>query len=138
MIIYCDGGSRGNPGPSASAYVVTDDEKLIHKEGKFLGINTNNYAEYQAVLMAINWISNESMFKDYKKEIIFNLDSQLVERQLNGFYKVKNETLKILHDDIKTKLQKLKLNISFKWNFRSNNTLADSLVNEELDKFQSK
>ena len=68
MIIYCDGGSRGNPGPAASAFVVTQDkqslspsgdEKVIYKEGKYLGIETNNVAEYTAVLLATEWLAKQ-------------------------------------------------------------------------------
>ena len=66
MIIYCDGGSRGNPGPAASAFVVTEDGKTIFKDSKFLGVETNNVAEYTAVLLAIEWLSD----KKAKGEII--------------------------------------------------------------------
>jgi ribonuclease HI len=129
MVIYCDGGSRGNPGPAASAFVATEENKLVHSEGKYLGHETNNCAEYRAVLMAINWLYKSGCTKD----VIFNLDSQLVERQINGFYKVKNTKLKILFDEIIDKKKKLNCKIKFIWNYRSDNKLADSLVNETLD-----
>lgn len=148
MIIYCDGGSRGNPGPAASAFVVTQDkqslttlkqslspsgdEKVIYKESKYLGIETNNVAEYTAVLLAVNWLSEQLKIKNEK--IIINLDSQLVERQLNGHYKVKNLKLKVLFDQIKFLILNSSLLISFKWNYRTDNELADDLVNEELDR----
>ncbi|MDP3918242.1 MAG: ribonuclease HI family protein [Candidatus Woesebacteria bacterium] len=139
MIIYCDGGSRGNPGPAASAFVVTEgpskDEagKVIYKDSKFLGVETNNVAEYTAVLIAIKWLS--SQFTDHRSPntVVINLDSQLVERQLNGFYKVKNIKLKLLADEIKLKIVNCKLKINFVWDYRTKNTLADDLVNEELD-----
>lgn len=130
LIIYCDGGSRGNPGPAASAFVVTQDGSVIHKDSKFLGNETNNVAEYTAVSIAIDWLIN----KKVSDQIVFNLDSQLVERQLNGFYKIKNDKLKILASKIRMKIQTSKLNIKFQWGYRTNNTLADDLVNEELDK----
>lgn len=129
MIIYCDGGSRGNPGPAASAFVAVDDKKIVFKESKYLGIETNNVAEYNAVLMAVNWINDTKP----KNEIIVNLDSQLVERQLNGFYKIKNEKLKVLADNIKLVIKKSNLKVNFVWGYRENNEVADSLVNEELD-----
>jgi len=129
MIIYCDGGSRGNPGPAASAFVVTDDEKIVFKQGKFLGIETNNVAEYTAVSIAIDWLIEQTI----SNEIIFNLDSQLVERQLNGIYKIKNEKLKQLAEEIKLKIKKNNLKVQFKWGYRTDNTLADELVNETLD-----
>ena len=150
LLIYCDGGSRGNPGKAASAFVVTSNkqslphggEKVIYKEGKYLGIETNNVAEYSAVLMALDWIIKNKVIEDIsgacRNAITINLDSQLIERQINGFYKVKNETLKKLHSDVKEKLEKISKAcncvVNFQWNYRTDNKLADSLVNEELDR----
>lgn len=134
MIIYCDGGSRGNPGNSASAFVVVDNNKVIHKESKFLGINTNNIAEYSAVKMAIDWLIKNSV----KEEVTINLDSQLVERQLNGFYRVKDLKLKEIYDVVKIEIQKNNLKIKFIWGYRDKNEIADQLVNEELDKHSLK
>lgn len=131
MIIYCDGGSRGNPGPAASAFVVTQNETVVHKEGKYLGIETNNFAEYSAVLMAVTWLSKNLTISH--QPLIINLDSQLVERQLNGFYKIKNKKLKEIFDKIKLEIGNCGLEIAFKWGYREKNTLADQLVNETLD-----
>ena len=129
LIIYCDGGSRGNPGPAASAFVAVKDNEIVYKESKFLGTETNNIAEYQAVLMALNWIIDSNL----KGELIVNLDSQLVERQINGKYKVKSEKLKKFHKKILDILTNNNLKIKFIWAYRSDNELADTLVNEELD-----
>ncbi len=134
MIIFCDGGSRGNPGPAASAFVVTNNDKLVFKGSKFLGVETNNVAEYTAVSIAVDWLIDEKV----GDEIIFNLDSQLVERQLNGIYKIKNEKLKNLADEIKLKIKSSNLKVKFRWGYRSDNTLADDLVNEELDRNTSR
>ncbi|MEK7169028.1 MAG: ribonuclease HI family protein [Patescibacteria group bacterium] len=140
MIIYCDGGSRGNPGPAASAFVVTQYGVVVYKEGKYLGLETNNVAEYTAVLLAITWLTKQAKITNSKSQITINLDSQLVERQLNGKYKIKNEKLKKLSDEIKLKIVNCKsvtgdtLKIIFKWGYREKNTLADQLVNETLDK----
>lgn len=134
VIVFCDGGSRGNPGPAASAFVVTEKETVIYKEGKFIGVNTNNIAEYNAVLMAVKWLSkNQEAVTTMESEIVFNLDSQLVERQLNGFYKIKNQNLMNYVLEIKKLISDNKLDIKFTWGYRSNNKLADSLVNEALD-----
>ncbi len=130
MIIYCDGGSRGNPGPAASAFVATKDDKVLFSQGKFLEINTNNYAEYSAVILGLEWLIKSNVTED----VIFNLDSQLIERQINGFYKIKSPILKPLFDKAKIKIAKLKCNVKFIWNYRSDNKLADELVNETLDK----
>ena len=133
LIIYCDGGSRGNPGPAASAFVVTENEKVIDKGSKFLGRETNNVAEYWAVKLAIEWISQNLDKLVFHDLIIVNLDSQLVERQLNGVYKIKNEKLKIIYNEIKSLIINNKLTVNFVWNYREKNQLADSLVNFELD-----
>ena len=101
MIIYCDGGSRGNPGPAASAFVVTEDGKTIFKDSKFLGVETNNVAEYQALIKAL-----ELACKFTKDEITCNLDSELVVKQLLGEYKVRNPKLLPLF----LKVQKLQEN----------------------------
>lgn len=132
-IIYCDGGSRGNPGPAASAFVVTEDEKVIYKGSRFLGKETNNVAEYTAVLIALDWLISENFTKD----VVFNLDSQLIERQINGLYKVKNDKLKTLYTEVQTKIKTIPAKIKFLWNYRTGNTLADALVNEELDKHKT-
>lgn len=132
-IIFCDGGSRGNPGPAASAIIVTSNNRVLYSEGKYLGVDTNNVAEYNAVLLAINWVVKNARHS----LVIVNLDSQLVERQLNGFYQVRDIKLKKLHDEIKTITQKYNLKISFAWGYREKNKIADSLVNETLDNASS-
>lgn len=133
MIIYCDGGSRGNPGPAASAFVVTEGDAVIYKDSKYLGTETNNVAEYTAVLLAVTWLKKQSPITNHQSSIIINLDSQLVERQLNGKYHIRNMKLKDLHDQIKMKIKESNLEINFIWNYRTDNELADSLVNETLD-----
>ncbi|MFI5241183.1 MAG: ribonuclease HI family protein [Microgenomates group bacterium] len=134
--IFSDGGARGNPGPSAAAFVFFDEShKVIHKESKFLGDRTNNYAEYQGVLLALNWIlKNESLVKG---DINFFMDSELVVKQINGLYKVKEPTLKSLHQNVKESLQKISVKVVFQNILREKNSVADSLVNEELDKSSS-
>jgi ribonuclease HI len=134
LIIYCDGGSRGNPGPAASAYVVTLNKKVIHSEGKHLGIETNNVAEYTAVLLAVDWITKK--YTDKASEVVINLDSQLIQRQLIGQYKVKNEKLKMLYGEILSRISKFGFRISFQWGYRDKNELADMLVNKTLDGIQ--
>jgi ribonuclease HI len=131
IIIYCDGGSRGNPGKSAAAFVVVEDGKVIHSEANYLGIKTNNFAEYSAVLSALNWIGENT--DKINKEIIFNLDSELVVKQIIGLYKVKNIKLKEIHLNIKNILENLPFKILFKNISREKNAKADFLVNQKLD-----
>lgn len=134
--IYCDGGARGNPGPAAVGVVIkkmggkmggVGDE--VVKIGKFIGSRlTNNQAEYLAVLEALR-----KLHRLNASRIVFHLDSELVVKQLNGSYKVKNPQLKKLHQQILTLLRNLKV-VKFKHVTRENNQEADRLVNEALDK----
>lgn len=132
VVVYCDGGSRGNPGKSASAFVVTIRGKVMHKGSVFLGVSTNNVAEYSAVILALKWLAEN--LSGVSKEVTFVLDSELVVRQLNGFYKVKNNKLKILFSTIKNIENKITAHINYKSVSREKNHLADLLVNQVLDK----
>ena len=129
--IYCDGGSRGNPGKSACAFIVEEGGKVSYSEAKYLGIQTNNFAEYHAVLLALSWIA-ENKFS-LNKEILFILDSELVVKQINGLYKTKNLKLKKVNEGIKIILEKISNKVVFKNVPRENNKKADFLVNQKLD-----
>lgn len=131
--IYSDGGSRGNPGYSASAFVVIREGKVIYKESKFLGVKTNNEAEYYGVLLALEWLNNNrNLLKEIKK-INFYLDSELVVRQILGIYKTKVFNLKDLLEKSKSILKKLKVETNFFSVPREKNRIADLLVNIEID-----
>ena len=137
--LFSDGGARGNPGPAATGVVIKNEKGIIlSKYGRYLGYTTNNVAEYSAVLLAVKWLTKQlrvmNTLRDKNEELIINLDSQLVERQLNKKYKIKNQNLKIIYDKIELLISNHKLEINFVWNYRDKNHLADSLVNEELDK----
>jgi 2-C-methyl-D-erythritol 2,4-cyclodiphosphate synthase len=130
LIIYCDGASRGNPGPASTGYVVLDDiGRLVHEGGSALGEMTNNQAEYRAVLEAAQWIE-QHLGREYKLE--FRLDSQLVQRQLTGEYKIKDSVLKDLALHTMNALM-------YFWQFkvihvpREENSRADALANRALD-----
>lgn len=126
--VFCDGGSRGNPGPSASGVVITTIKgEVLAEYCEYLGIQTNNYAEYSAVLLALRNIEDHHL----KGKITFYLDSQLVVRQLNGEYKVKNANIKGLYEQIISQIGNL--NISFHHVYREDNKLADAQVNKCLD-----
>lgn len=129
VIVNTDGGARGNPGPSACAFVVKKGERIVFKEAFFLGNRTNNFAEYMAVLKALEWL-RENGFVD--KKIFFEIDSELVVRQLNGVYKVKNPILKNFFVRIKN-IEKDFLNgVFYKHILREENFFADKLVNEKI------
>lgn len=127
MKIFCDGGSRGNPGPAASGVVfMTTDDEVIEEFGRYWGITTNNQAEYRAVDIALDKLTEYDVDK-----VEFYLDSELVVRQLNGLYKVKNPDLKSIYESIKRKTAGK--NITFSHVFRADNKLADAQVNICLD-----
>ncbi len=130
--IYCDGGSRGNPGPGASAFIVLDNMNIsIYRQGNYLGRVTNNEAEYQAVLHALEWlIASEFRYL----EVNFYLDSLLVVNQLSGIYRIKENHLKYLHNLIVKNISSYQILVkSFNHIPRSENSLADLLVNQTLD-----
>ena len=131
--IHTDGGARGNPGPAACSFVVEADGTVIHKGSKYLGKETNNVAEYQGVILALEWI-NVNGDKFLSKAIKFFLDSELVVRQLNGIYKIKNKTLQELNLKSASLITNSRAEISFGYVPRTKNKIADFLVNKELDK----
>lgn len=129
LIIYTDGGARGNPGPAGIGVAIYDHQKqLIATISKYLGEATNNQAEYQAVIFALLHA------KELKAtELNFFLDSELVVKQLNGQYKVKNKDLASLFLEI----HNLSINfkkITYQHIYREQNTVADKLANEAMDK----
>jgi ribonuclease HI len=130
MKVYCDGGSRGNPGPAACGYVIEVNGKVIEKGGKYLGIQTNNVAEYYGAIEGLKKISE---LEDLPSEITFVHDSELIARQLMGVYKIKNETLRDLYLTAKKYEEKLSANIKYISVPRAHNKIADFLVNKYLD-----
>jgi ribonuclease HI/pterin-4a-carbinolamine dehydratase len=126
--LYADGGSRGNPGPSASGYVIFDEvEKIIVDRGVYLGVTTNNQAEYTALKLAM-----ENCIQLGASEVEVLMDSLLVVNQMKGIFKVKNRDLWPIHDAIKTMAEKLK-HVSYQHVPREYNKLADAAVNRALD-----
>lgn len=126
--IYCDGAARGNPGPAACGFVSMDDGRVIQKQGKYLGVTTNNVAEYEAVILALEWLKER-----HSAGAELFLDSQLVVRQLTGMYKVKDKNLLALVLKIKTLEKNLGAPVFYNNIEREKNRLADFLVNKILD-----
>lgn len=129
ITIYSDGGARGNPGPSGiGAVLYNEKNEVVAKISRYIGEGTNNQAEYQALLVALE------KAKDLRaKEVKCYLDSELVVKQLNGQYKVKDQVLAKIFLKI-WNLKKDFSNISFHHVRREKNKLADQLVNEAIDK----
>ena len=126
--IYADGGSRGNPGPSASGYVLlTEDDELIKANGVYLGITTNNQAEYKSIKFAL-----QDALELGSLEVAVFMDSLLVINQINGKFKIKNEALYPIYRDIKSLVTQFE-KVTFTHVPRALNKLADAEVNKCLD-----
>lgn len=141
IYINTDGGARGNPGPAGIGVVLVCDECKCHHE-RYIGNGTNNVAEYQAVIDALEKLPE--FLKELKSKsininnIVFRLDSELVVKQINGLYKVKEPTLQEMHARIKTILNQFPHQFSFIHVPRAQNKAADLLVNHALDQALNK
>jgi len=132
-ILHTDGGSRQNPGPAAIGGIINDEKgNVIDTFSKYIGIKTNNFAEYSALIEGLD----RAIKKDIK-EIDCYLDSELVVKQIKGIYKVKDEILKGLHTKVKEKLSKFD-QINFIHVKKHLNKEDDKLVNEALDREERK
>lgn len=128
VTVYSDGGSRGNPGPSASGYVIINNrQEVIEQGGEYLGITTNNQAEYHGVRLGLE----KALALGYK-QIDFRIDSMLVVNQMNGTYKIKNRELWPIHERIRELMTHFE-KVTFSHVRREFNQLADGMVNRTLD-----
>ncbi len=130
IFIYTDGASRGNPGPAAAAFVILQNDRILYDESFYLGIRTNNQAEYQAIIKAL------LRAKEYTKGYVtVHSDSELVIKQLNGDYRVKNPHLKVLRNEV-FELQSKFTNVRFIHVLRQNSWIkyVDKLCNQNLNK----
>ncbi|HSW37334.1 MAG TPA: 4a-hydroxytetrahydrobiopterin dehydratase [Candidatus Saccharimonadales bacterium] len=127
--MFADGGSRGNPGPSASGLVVLDmNDKVLVEKGVYLGVTTNNQAEYTALKLGL-----EEAHRMGAKEVEVYMDSLLVVNQMKGIFKIRNRDLWPIHDAIKQLATQFK-RINYQHVPRELNKLADAAVNKALDK----
>ena len=135
--VYTDGGSRGNPGPSSIGGVGYLNGKRIFEFKKSIGIATNNDAEYQALIKALEILNNKSQMtnelqiKNFQniKQVQFFSDSRLMVNQVNGFFKVKNGKIKEYILKIRSLEQEINLPITYHLIPREQNIEADRLVN---------
>jgi ribonuclease HI len=126
--MFADGGSRGNPGPAASGAVLFDEAGAVLREvGTFLGVATNNVAEWTGLLTGL-----EAALELGVDDLAVRLDSELVVKQISGAYRVKNEGLIPLHANAKVLLRKF-AHVDVKHVPRKQNAAADALVNQVLD-----
>jgi ribonuclease HI len=133
--IHADGGSRGNPGPAGAGAVVRDEfGSIVANVSKFLGTRTNNFAEYEAVILAFEALAKLVPVVEHETtEVVVKLDSELVVKQMRGEYKVRHPVLK----EQQARLAQVAAafgTVSFTHVFREENSDADALANEAMDR----
>ena len=129
LIAHCDGGARGNPGPSGYGVVIQDEAgRKIAALSQYLGHQTNNFAEYQGLIAALEYAIEHG-----HKALKVVSDSELLVRQIKGIYKVKNLTLQELHARAKELIAQLEW-FSIDHALREHNREADELANQAMDK----
>ena len=127
--LFTDGGARGNPGPAAYGYVLeAEDGTVLAAEGEAIGVATNNVAEYRALLAGL-----AKALELHVPEVEVVSDSELLVKQMNGEYRVKNEALRGLSIEA-VRLARQIGTVSYRAVRREHNELADRLVNEALDR----
>jgi len=129
LVAYSDGGARGNPGPSGYGVVIQDESgRKVAALSEYLGHQTNNFAEYQGLIAALEYAVSHG-----HKALKVVTDSELLERQIKGIYKVKNAALQDLHGRAKELIAKLNW-FSIGHVLRGKNQEADRLANAAMDK----
>jgi ribonuclease HI len=130
VVIYTDGGARGNPGPAGAGVVIVENGRTIAQFGKYLGDSvTNNVAEYEALILAI---TDAKRLELTERHVEFRMDSELIVKQMQGLYKVKDKKMKEQHAKVRELLLEFQ-HVHFKHIPREENSEADALVNEALD-----
>ncbi len=143
LTVYTDGASRGNPGKSGAGILILDGNKQkMASLNKYLGVSTNNEAEYKALIIALEYLSSILPNARGISGVLFLLDSQLLVNQMNGVYSVKSANILPLYNkaqkllkDIKTapKLREGLLKVTFRYIPRELNKDADRLANLAID-----
>jgi ribonuclease HI len=128
VLLFTDGGARGNPGPAAAAFVLQQpDGTVIDARGDAIGVQTNNVAEYTALLNGLRRAAELGL-----TEVEVVSDSELMVKQMRGEYKIKNAALRGLSVEA-ARLARAVGTVTYSAVRREHNTLADQLVNEALD-----
>ncbi len=125
--IYSDGASRGNPGPAGIGAVILKDGQVVHEIARYIGTTTNNVAEYEALLEALDYCVKKKL-----SPVEILADSQLMIKQLSGEYRVKHENIKPLYQRAREYLVHLKIT-GYKHVPRELNKHADKLANRGID-----
>jgi ribonuclease HI len=130
VVIFTDGGARGNPGPAGAGVVIVENGRTIAAFGKYLGDKlTNNWAEYEALILAIQDAKRLDLTD---RHIELRMDSELIVKQMQGLYKVKDAKMKLQHAKVRELLLEFQ-HVHFKHIPRAENSEADRLVNEAID-----
>lgn len=131
IVIYTDGGARGNPGPAGAGVVIYDGTTKVAEVKKFLGERqTNNWAEYEALVIALTEAKKRNLGK---RPVEIRMDSELIVKQMNGEYQVKEATLWPQYMKVHNLLVANFENVKFVHVRREENKEADALANEAMD-----
>jgi len=135
FFIHADGGARGNPGPAGAGAIIRDElGNAIASVSRFLGTHTNNFAEYEAVILGFGALAKIiPAAKRKNTNVIVKMDSELVVRQMRGEYKIKNKILKEQHARL-APLAAPFASVSFTHVPREQNSDADALANAAMDR----
>ncbi|MCL4354872.1 ribonuclease HI family protein [Patescibacteria group bacterium] len=134
ILIFTDGGARGNPGPAGiGVYAEDENGKELISIGEKIGVATNNTAEYLAIVRALEWLCSQKNKIEKNAKVTIFVDSQLAYSQLVGLYKVKNENIRKLVFMVREKEALLEIGVSYFQIPREKNKKADALVNLALD-----
>lgn len=133
--IHADGGSRGNPGPSGAGAMIRDHlGNSVASVSQYLGIRTNNYAEYEAVILALaTLVKLVGKGETPETDVAVKMDSELVVKQMRGEYRVKHPTMKEQYARLAHAIKDFKA-VSFSHVPREQNADADALANEAMDR----
>jgi ribonuclease HI len=134
VVLYTDGGARGNPGPAGAGAVIAEENGTVIKEvSEFLGKQTNNFAEYQAVILGLKKLKQLFGSAVWHMDIEVRLDSELIVRQLSGKYQIKEPTLFPQYIAVHNMRVKDFPHVTFRHIPREKNKEADRLANEAMD-----
>ncbi len=126
-LIYTDGAARGNPGEAGAGFCILNDEQVLSEQGVYLGRTTNNVAEYMGVILALFEAGQLGL-----RRIALHSDSELLVKQLNGLYRVRDKKLQVLYNEVRRQLAGFD-DYSISHVRREHNKIADRLANEGID-----
>lgn len=131
IVIYTDGGARGNPGPSGAGAAIYKGSAEVAHVSKYLGKRTNNWAEYEALVLALE-VAVKKLGSPLPGALV-RMDSELIVKQMKGEYRVKNSELKKQHERVRALIAASFPSVRFEHVRREQNTRADELANEAMD-----